>query len=285
MRMEGMNGYARKYFGQEKWRLEEKGGGASAVFSKIGPMWYRGYFREHLSQYDVDKVLDLYNAKHVVVGHTIVPRVSSLYEGKVIAIDVKHDIAVVEGFANSILFENGKIWATNVNGNRNSVEAFLTEELVIKVFNDVKAGNKEEVKEFIKYGNRLNKHYFSKRVSLLHESIRHNKPGIVKLLIDAGADLDMISDNKTPLMFAIEQNNWHLVDVLLRHGANINSTNQQGKTALFYCAKYGNPQVMKFLLDKGADINRKDKKGRKVIDYAKECKNNEVADFLKNQKK
>jgi calcineurin-like phosphoesterase family protein len=55
-----------------------------------GPCWYRGYFREGLTQQQVDAGLDKFNAKAVVVGHTLQSKVRKLYEGKVFAIDVKH---------------------------------------------------------------------------------------------------------------------------------------------------------------------------------------------------
>lgn len=55
-----------------------------------GPCWYRGYFREHLTQQQVEAGLDKFRAKAVVVGHTIQSKVTKTFEGKVFGIDVKH---------------------------------------------------------------------------------------------------------------------------------------------------------------------------------------------------
>ena len=58
--------------------------------SKTGICWYRGYFRDDLEQEEVEKGINMFDAKAVVVGHTIQWHVNKHYNGKVIAIDVKH---------------------------------------------------------------------------------------------------------------------------------------------------------------------------------------------------
>lgn len=60
------------------------------VSSRTGLSWYRGYFKEDLSQEDVEGPLKKFNAEAVVVGHTLQPKVKKFYDGKVYGIDVKH---------------------------------------------------------------------------------------------------------------------------------------------------------------------------------------------------
>ena len=56
-----------------------------------GPAWYRGYFKDdQLTQEDVEKGLNKFNAKAVIVGHTIQSKVKRKFNGKVIGIDVQH---------------------------------------------------------------------------------------------------------------------------------------------------------------------------------------------------
>lgn len=55
-----------------------------------GPCWYRGYFREDLTQQQVQAGLNKFNAKAVVVGHTLQSKVTKAFDGKVFGIDVKH---------------------------------------------------------------------------------------------------------------------------------------------------------------------------------------------------
>jgi hypothetical protein len=79
------NNYRKPYFTNRDSGDEE-----FLVSSKTGPSWYRGYFKDDLSQEEVEKGLDKFSAKAVVVGHTLQWSVKKLYQGKVFAIDVKH---------------------------------------------------------------------------------------------------------------------------------------------------------------------------------------------------
>lgn len=58
--------------------------------SRKGISWYRGYFNDDLSQEEVEQGIDKFNAKAIVVGHTLQWNVNKLFNGKVFAIDVKH---------------------------------------------------------------------------------------------------------------------------------------------------------------------------------------------------
>jgi hypothetical protein len=55
-----------------------------------GPCWYRGYFRDDLTQQQVEAGLEKFNARAVVVGHTLQSKVRKAYDGRVFGIDVKH---------------------------------------------------------------------------------------------------------------------------------------------------------------------------------------------------
>lgn len=55
-----------------------------------GIFWYRGYFKDDISQEDINSILQKFNAKSIVVGHTLQPKINRIYDGKVIGIDVKH---------------------------------------------------------------------------------------------------------------------------------------------------------------------------------------------------
>lgn len=58
--------------------------------SKTGICWYRGYFKEDLTQEDVNRPLQKFNAKAIIVGHTLQSKVKSYFNGKIIGIDVQH---------------------------------------------------------------------------------------------------------------------------------------------------------------------------------------------------
>ncbi len=94
--------------------------------SKTGIAWYRGYFKDNLSQQDVEAGLAKFNANAIVVGHTLQAKVNSLYNGKVIGIDVKHPRDYSKSFPNKksegLLIEKGKYYRILHNGKRKEME-------------------------------------------------------------------------------------------------------------------------------------------------------------------
>lgn len=68
---------------------------ASFIMGSQGPQWYRGYFPPRGPQdapaatpADVGRILKHYDAEKILVGHTRVPTITPLYDGKVIAVQV-----------------------------------------------------------------------------------------------------------------------------------------------------------------------------------------------------
>lgn len=61
--------------------LEEK------YFSESGPIWYRGYFQDNLSDEDVSEILKMSKTNHIVVGHCSNDHVVNLYDGKIYGVD------------------------------------------------------------------------------------------------------------------------------------------------------------------------------------------------------
>ena len=53
-----------------------------------GPIWYRGYFRDNdLGNEDIDKILNHFNKKNIVVGHTSQKSIVSLFNNKIFGVD------------------------------------------------------------------------------------------------------------------------------------------------------------------------------------------------------
>ncbi len=80
--------------------------------TSTGPAWYRGYFKDHLSQQEVEQGLAAVDAKAVVVGHTLQSKVNAQYNKKVFAIDVKHPKDYLTSFpfrsSEGLLIKNGQ---------------------------------------------------------------------------------------------------------------------------------------------------------------------------------
>ena len=84
------------------------------------PYWYRGYFKSDILQETVESGIDIFNAKAVVVGHTVQSKVNKSYNGKVIGIDVKHPQDYYEYFpqrkSEGLLISDGHFYRIFNNG-------------------------------------------------------------------------------------------------------------------------------------------------------------------------
>ncbi|MCE5293676.1 MAG: ankyrin repeat domain-containing protein [Chlamydiales bacterium] len=76
----------------------------------------------------------------------------------------------------------------------------------------------------------------------------------VRLLIEAGADVNYKSVDGTPLLVqAILRNKSEVVKVLLEHSADLTAKSKDGISALWYAAYFASPEIFKLLLEHGAD--------------------------------
>jgi Calcineurin-like phosphoesterase len=90
MSLEDINNFLRTTYYTAPYPKRNKSETDLLLSSKTGICWYRGYFKDDLTQEEVDKPLDKYNAKAIIIGHTLQSKIKSHYNGKVIGIDVKH---------------------------------------------------------------------------------------------------------------------------------------------------------------------------------------------------
>jgi hypothetical protein len=89
------------------------------VLNEQGPLWYRGYMMEGItgdliSQMDVERVLQFYDINKIIIAHTEVKQLTSMYDGKVIAIDVP--IRTSEIIPEALLVEEGEFYRLGADG-------------------------------------------------------------------------------------------------------------------------------------------------------------------------
>jgi hypothetical protein len=97
---------------------------AELVMGSLGPLWYRGYFAGQSSfpaatMADIDLTLKIFGVRRILIGHTIVPTVTPMYDGKVIAVQVQPKLDEA-GHANfeSLLISNGVLRQAKLDGGR-----------------------------------------------------------------------------------------------------------------------------------------------------------------------
>ena len=79
-----------------------------------GPLWYRGYFPEQTgfptaTSDDVDLALKTFGVSRILIGHTIVPTVTPMYDGRIIDVQVypKRDDAGRANFESLLIRKDG----------------------------------------------------------------------------------------------------------------------------------------------------------------------------------
>jgi hypothetical protein len=95
---------------------------AVLLMGSAGPLWYRGYFAEQTdfptaSMDDIDRAMQWFGVRKILVGHTIVPTITQLYDGKVIAVQVypRRENSGQTSFE-SLLIRRGELWRANLEG-------------------------------------------------------------------------------------------------------------------------------------------------------------------------
>jgi ankyrin repeat protein len=95
------------------------------------------------------------------------------------------------------------------------------------------------------------------RTTALHEN--YNRPNIIRMLLEAGADPNLpLADS--PLVLALHQRQFETAELLLQYGADPNLTDHRGNTALYMALTRIRPtptsiDIFRSLIQSGADVN------------------------------
>lgn len=112
-------------------------------------------------------------------------------------------------------------------------------------------GNAKMAKALLRKGADANASYGSRAALSSATRKRGCKAAMVRLLLDAGADVHFISPNGlTPLHNAANWGNRKITQLLLDYGADLNATENFGHTALDHAMFCGNFEVIECLLDR-----------------------------------
>ena len=121
----------------------------------------------------------------------------------------------------------------------------------------------------------------------LFESAASKDAVLFNQYIDSVTDLEYKNENGwTLLIVAAYNHSYHIVNILLEKGANINAINSKGTTVFMYAKtkviENGNLFFLDHLIANGADIRAKDIFGKTVLDYLQEKNISFLVEYLMN---
>ncbi|MGL9779673.1 MAG: ankyrin repeat domain-containing protein, partial [Wolbachia sp.] len=101
----------------------------------------------------------------------------------------------------------------------------------------------------------------SSKETCLHAAAQNGYAGMVKSLLENGADANAVKEGWTSLCLGAERGHYKIVVLLLDHGAIVDLANHGVWTPLHLAASRGHDKVVKLLLDKGAKVDATTKEG------------------------
>ena len=112
----------------------------------------------------------------------------------------------------------------------------------------------------------------SYQVTLLHLAAQYSSSSIVKVIVEAGADVNCHDDDgDTPLHYAAEHNDISVVKMLVDSGADVKATDKNKHTPLLIAAKHSaSASVIALLIEIGANIGARDDHERTPLHLAAE---------------
>lgn len=142
-----------------------------------------------------------------------------------------------------------------------------------------KTGDVEKIKAILERKPNLEIHSNNRHFTPLHTSVINNHSDAVKVLVDAGADIEArANDGLTSLHLASMKGLSDVTYALILCHADVHATESTGSTPLHAAAYYGHLEVASKLLFAGhANPLRKDKAGNTPLQLARGRGHNEIA--------
>ena len=136
----------------------------------------------------------------------------------------------------------------------------------------------DRLKENLRLGGDPNHQgLWSDRAPALHQWALLAHVDAVKLLLDYGADVNILDDyGRSALKYAAGALNWaetskakQVVKLIIQAGADVNVKSTLGFTSLMWAARAGNLEITKLLIEKGANVHDTDNDNNSALHYAR----------------
>lgn len=207
------------------------------------------------------------------------PELSTLLENDTIELEEDDVISCDEDENDDNQFDNYGFYNNDNESDYEEEDEGVDKEGIINLCTLIENGNNDEAKEMIENGQIKNINQINNITgdTLLITAVKIRNIEMVKYLIGRGANIDKegkYSSSKTssgiiyksPLMFAITNNDLPTVKVLIENGAQVNKKSDNGRMIdiseideipLNLAIDNNNMAIVKYLVEEGADINQK----------------------------
>ena len=96
---------------------------SETIFGTNGIFWYRGWVDDPQAEDILDKLLDTYQADHMIIGHTIVRDISASFNYKLIAVDIHQPKKINRRPVRALLIEGNQFYEIDNRGDQKSIES------------------------------------------------------------------------------------------------------------------------------------------------------------------
>jgi uncharacterized protein len=167
-------------------------------------------------------------------------------------------------------------------GQRELAEAIAEKKVGLDIFEAASLGYLQQLRECARDAAQLNSRS-KDGFTALHFACFFHQPQAVRMLIAAGAEVDVVAANPMkvmPLHSAASSRNLEAARLLLEHGAAVNARQHGGWAPIHAAAQNGDRAMVELLLQHKADCKITNHEGKTPASLAREKGHEEIAVLL-----
>ncbi len=140
-------------------------------------------------------------------------------------------------------------------------------------------GSVDGVTLLIQHAADVNAQTWRSKHAPLHYTAKYNHPAVVKILLEAGSQVNQ-KPNTSSLMMAACVGDIESVRLLISYGSDLHATDKQQYTALHWAVFNNEPDVVDILIKNGANYEGTGSDGNRLLHSAVKLKTANIAEML-----